>query len=312
MTKVGLAVTTVGLGVLSVMAALRGVVKGSIEVQLWRKSLKRFDNREFTDTASCNPHSFIERDGKLVLEADTMARPMLDEFMGNRGARLHFLKAARKCTYDQPLIYLEFPRDADDGRFRRELLRGIFKPLHYMTFKTCFKWAARPLDPSLERFSALNRTNKILREAVSSIYNQHNLGLTAKQFSKEIPYEFIEKQIVVIPICDVSKPNEKHRRTLILATLTFDDFQKFGDPDEVARMTVADGIPQQKLETLKAAYQESLNYRLYEDRRGKHQELFPVVRIYLPRPTKPFKRTVKPKKIDKNGDVDTGELPTEI
>lgn len=285
LTRIGIAFATIGLGILSVMAALRGVIKGSIEVRLWRKSIKRFSEREFTDTASCNVHSLIERDGKLVLEADTLARPLLDEFMGNRGARRYFLRAAQKCTHDQPLIYLEFPRDLEKKKIRRTTMRTVGRPLYYLTFKNLFNWAVEPLSPNLERFKALNRINKILREAVSATYNQSNMGLIAKQFSKEVPYDFIEKQIVVVPICDVSRPEEKQRRTLILATLSLNDFKKFGIPKEYARMDVADGIPQEKLETLKRAYDEYQSYLQYKSRGGDQQELFPKVRVYIPRPS---------------------------
>lgn len=280
-TRFGLAVTTVALGVLSVMAAVRGVVKGSIEVNLWWKSLKRFSRREFTDMAACNAYSLVEQGDRLILEGETREMLALPDLFGNRGGRLYFLKAAKRCTHEQPLVCLEFPRDIDENALLKKAGRLLMAPLHYLTARKMFPDLDNPPDPNLKRYSALNRINKCLREAVSAIYNKSSIGMTAKQFGKEFPLNYYEGALYVIPICDVSPPDDKNGMTLALNTLTEHDFELFGDPEQVARMEVSGAINPNKIATFVRAYQEHQDYLRYRDRHGKPQQLFPRVRVYI-------------------------------
>lgn len=278
----GIALTTIGLGVLSVLAAVRGVIKGSIEVSLWRKSIKRFDTREFTDMIALNAYSLIPDGEGYTLQADTKDRPLLAEFLGgNQGARNYFIKAAKQCTYTQPLICLEFPRDYQEHWLSRQVKKIITTPLYYLSLKKLCAQYQKPPHPNEERFAALNRINKLLREAVSASYNGSSIGLVAKQFQKEIPISYFEKSVYVIPLCAVAPPGVKRSRVLSVATISAEDFARFGDTAEVDKIKPANELYPWHIDVLKNAFKEQLAYQRYTNTQGKPQELFPKVRVMV-------------------------------
>ena len=278
----GIALTTIGLGVLSVLAAVRGVIKGSIEVSLWRKSIKRFDTREFTDMIALNAYSLIPDGEGYTLQADTKDRPLLAEFLGgNQGARNYFIKAAKQCTYTQPLVCLEFPRDYQEHSLGRQVKKFLTAPLYYLSGKKICVQYQQPPHPNEERFAALNRINKLLREAVSASYNGSSIGLVAKQFQKEIPISYFEKSVYVIPLCAVAPPGVKQSRVLSVATISAEDFERFGNIDEINKIKPANELYPWHIDLLKHAFKEHLAYQRYTNTQGKPQELFPKVRIMV-------------------------------
>lgn len=234
-----------GVAILSVLAALRGVIKGYIEVRAWKSKQNRIKKWNLTDSFQLEYLS-VQRNGQQKLRAVTRTALKLTDVLVTGGAADLFIKAATQCDPNKPFPLLNLPRETV-GHF-------LFK---------------RETD----RLQYLRRIQQDIIRRVQGVYHDSPYGRAEGMqlySSKESKIEV--RPIVVLPVCEVTKVGRTVSRKLILYTISQDDLNIIRN---AANLIVEQGTDPTILNTVQLALTNMDKFYA--------QEIFPIANIFIKR-----------------------------
>lgn len=274
-----------------IINTVRGIVKSREDFSAPVRRLRnrsRFEARRDLSSPSMNAHIFEyvspEEGGPSKLQLShviTKKKPKLATMIGNPEALRVFVAAAERCDEHEPFPSLKFGEAAETtiGKIRRQL--GYPSEKHPRELQRVY----------------LRELNKIFRDAYSEL---HKDGLLVKErevqirkailsaFELNFPLSAEDKRAFekvplvhaswhrAIWICEVTP---KVSRDLILADISDEMFEMFGDGAQVATLLESSPNHQQRILEFQDAFKRE---KAYQEQRGATDEpyLFPRVLVY--------------------------------